>query len=163
MERVILERGSYAGGKLPGRAKHFAEKGDVYISSVWGSVGKWCLVGNDNLDYVVTNGCHRFRVKNGKEEVISDLVSFLCTDCFATQMRALARGSDGLAEITVDDAKEILVPKIKDAKTREMLKPFVKNLLFGKPSLSSTVDALLNDGKLKIPLPEKRPNHAVLV
>ena len=150
------------GWELPVRAQHFAESGDIFISSIWGSVEKWCMIGNDAVDYVVTNGCHRFRLKEGKNDVLHDLLAFLCTESFAVQMRALARGSDGLAEVTVDDANAVLVPRIGD-EARAVLAPFVKNFRLGMPSFPSTVHALANSSVLRIPLPGKRPNHTVLV
>ena len=43
-------------------------------------------------------------MKDGTDEDnMIDLVAGLCSDAFATQMRAFARGSDGLAEVTEED------------------------------------------------------------
>ena len=161
--RVVSKHKNYMVGICLTEPSILQNGGDIFIGSVWGSVEKWCLIANDDHDYVVTNGCHRFRIKDGNENLLLDLVSFFCTNSFTTQMRALARGSDGLAEVTIEDTKEVLVPKITDNKTRKALKPFVDNLLSGKHSLHSTVNMLLNNGSLRIPMPEKRPNHTVLV
>ena len=32
------------GWQLPSRARHFAEEGDIYFGSIWGSVAKWCYM-----------------------------------------------------------------------------------------------------------------------
>lgn len=153
------------GWELPDRARHFAETGDVYIPKIWGSVEKWCIIGEEKAkNYVVTNECHRLRVKDGKDEYLLDIVAYLSSDSFATQMRALTRGSDGLAEITVDEVLEkIYVPKINDESVRSILKPFVKNLLTGHQNLRSTIYSILSSGKLKFPMPPKRPSHTTLV
>jgi type I restriction enzyme M protein len=47
------------GWELPDRARHTANKGDIFIGSVWGSVQKWAVTGGDTTDLIVTNGCHR--------------------------------------------------------------------------------------------------------
>jgi len=151
------------GWQLPSRAKHFAESGDIYIGAVWGSVEKWCIIGDDSKHYVVTNGCHRLRIKKGQEEALIDLVAYLSTDSFATQMRAMARGSDGLAEVPIDAVLQVLVPKIIDENTRNVLRPYVNNLLAGRQSLHATVSSLITHGQLNIPMPARRPNHTVLV
>lgn len=151
------------GWQLPTRAKHFAEKGDIFIASIWGNVEKWCIIIDNSNRYVVTNGCHRFKIKEGKEDYLIDLFAYLLTDSFATQMRALTRGSDGLAEITVDDATQVLIPRITDNAIRTLLKPFVDALLNGRQSLHAAILTLLSKGELNIPIPLKRPNHTVLV
>lgn len=151
------------GWKLPDRAKHFAEKGDIYLGAIWGSVQKWCVIGDDNPNYVFTNGCYRMRLKPGKEQYLVDMVAFIVTDGYATQMRALARGSDGLAEVTVDDVMSVLVPKIREERIKQQLVPFVNNILTGKKSLSATVSSLISAGMFVVPQPAPRPNHTVLV
>ena len=113
--------------------------------------------------YVVTNGCHRFRFKKGKENFLIDVVTYLSTDSFATQMRALTRGSDGLAEISVDDVLQVLIPRITNEATRRLLEPFIDNLMIGRQSLYALVSSLLDKGQLNIPMPTRRPNHTVLV
>jgi type I restriction enzyme M protein len=109
------------GWQLPSRARHFSEEGDIYFGSIWGSVAKWCFIGKGHEDIVVTNGCHRCRLKAGKEEYLIDLVAYMNTEGWSTQLRALARGSDGLAEVTQDDAKTVTIPIITDSKIRKKL------------------------------------------
>lgn len=153
---------SVRGWELPDRAKHFAEPEDIFVASIWGSVTKWCLIPNTGSDLVVTNGCHRLRMKQGQSSLIVDLVAFLCTEAYAVQMRAMARGSDGLAEITVDDAKQVLIPKLTEHE-RAQLSPYVHSLLSGTPDLRSKIALMLNQNALGYPQPPKRPSHVALV
>ena len=151
------------GWELPTRAKHFAERGDIFIGKIWGSVEKWCIIGDVNRHYVVTNGCHRFRLKDGKEDYLIDIVAYFSSESFAAQMRALARGSDGLDEVTEDDMLKIPLPKVHDEANRKLLRPFVENLLIGRQNLHAVISNMLGNGQLKIPITPKRPNHTVLV
>ncbi|MDN4084337.1 HsdM family class I SAM-dependent methyltransferase [Paenibacillus polymyxa] len=151
------------GWQLPNRAKHFCEPGDIYVGSIWGSVAKWFLVDNASNNLVVTNGCHRLRIKDGAERMLPDLIAFLCSEAYATQMRALSRGSDGLAEVHQSDLERVLVPLISTKSARDELEPYVSGLIEGRSSIKSLVDQLLSDRMLNFPAPEKRPHHAVLV
>jgi type I restriction enzyme M protein len=150
------------GWELPDRAKHFAEPEDIYIGSIWGSVSKWCLMPSQCENIVVTNGCHRLRIKKGKEDYLVDLVSFFCSEAYAVQMRAFARGSDGLAEITETDTANILVVEL-DEKQREELKPYVDKLKSGIPDVRSKLSVMLDSKSIDFPRPAKRPSHVVLV
>jgi type I restriction enzyme M protein len=150
------------GWELPDRARHFAEGGDLFVGKIWGSVTKWCMMPHDAAGLVVTNGCHRLRLKKGKEAYRVDLIAFLCSEAYAVQMRALARGSDGLAEITEDDAGSVLVPELSKERRAELL-PYVENLLTGTADIRSKVGALLGEGHLTYPVPPPRPSHVVLV
>jgi len=151
------------GWQLPQRAKHFAEAGDIYVGGVWGSVAKWFIVDRVVSNLVVTNGCYRLRVKDGKEDALIDLVAFLCSDAYSTQMRALARGSDGLAEVHEADLSRVLVPVITDPEIRKAVGEYLEALLAGRSTLSSAVGLWLEEKKLRYPKPTKRPHHSVLV
>lgn len=152
------------GWELPQRAKHIAEPLDVFVGSIWSSVSKWCLIGNTVQErLVVTNGCHRLRLRKGMEKYLLDVCVFLCSEAYATQMRALARGSDGLAEIHEDDLALVLVPLISHASERSVLQPFVDALLQGAPTLKDQVINMLATSALKLPLPPRRPHHSALV
>ncbi len=152
----------YRGWELPSRAKHFTEPNDIYIGSIWGSVIKWCLIPNGSKDIVVTNGCHRLRLKKGKEKYLADLISFFCTEAWAVQMRAYARGSDGLAEVTVDDASNVLIIELSEEE-REQIQPYVQGLLSGIPSIYSKVRTMMGLGEIDYPTVPDRPSHVVLV
>jgi type I restriction enzyme M protein len=163
-----IESGGYQwttmrGWELPDRARHPVAPGDLFVGSVWGSVQKWMLAGGSTDDLIVTNGCHRLRMKKGKESRLLDLVAALSTEAYATQMRALARGSDGLAEIGADEISEVLIPKMDDKKVRAELEPFVVQLRAGHTNVRAKVDDLLERGTLKTPVPARRPSHTVLV
>lgn len=151
------------GWELPSRGRHFAEIGDIYFGSIWGSVAKWCYIGEGYHDHVFTNGCHRCRVKSGMEKYLVDLVAYMNTEGWATQLRALARGSDGLAEVTAEDAKTVIIPLIDSQEVKDEIIPFVQNLKQGRVTVKSTVEALISSDKWNVKEPEKRPSHIVLV
>ena len=110
-----IVKGDYAakqlrGWELPSRAKHFCEPHDIYFGSIWGSTTKWCYIPENAKDVVVTNGCFRCRMKTGKEALLTDLLAYMNSEGWAVQLRSLARGSDGLAEICEVDARNVIVP-----------------------------------------------------
>jgi type I restriction enzyme M protein len=150
------------GWELPDRARHSARKGDLFLGSVWGSVQKWMLAGGDTSNLIVTNGCHRVHMKKGKEKYLTDLVAALSTEAYATQMRAMARGSDGLAEVHKDDAVGVLIPRLKPS-VRKELQIFVDQFLQGNTGIRAKVDELITARKLDTPVPPKRASHSVLV
>jgi type I restriction enzyme M protein len=151
------------GWELPSRGRHFTENGDIYFGAIWGSVVKWCYVGEGYDNHVVTNGCHRCRIKPGKEKYLVDLVAYMNTEGWATQLRSLARGSDGLAEVIPEDARGVIIPKIKTKKVRDVVTPFVDNLKKGRVTVKSTISGLLESETWDITEPKKRPSHIVLV
>lgn len=153
---------SYRGWELPDRAKHFAEVGDIYIGSIWGSVSKWCLIPTHTSNLVVTNGCHRLRIKSGKEKYLPDVVAFLCAESYAVQMRGLARGSDGLAEVTEDDVASVIIPELTDA-ARTQIIPYIENLMSGIPDVKSKIGAMVSSKDIPYAQSNKRPSHVVLV
>ena len=97
------------------------------------------------------------------EKYLFDLCVFLCSETYATQMRALARGSDGLAEIHENDLGQVLVPLIKSTAVRNELQPFVDGLLDGTRTLKGAVQEMLSASTLKMALPLARPHHSALV
>lgn len=150
------------GWELPSRAKHFGEPNDIFFGSIWGSTTKWCYIPDNAKDVVVTNGCFRCRMKAGKERLLTDLLAYMNSEGWAVQLRSLARGSDGLAEISEADAKNVIVP-ILSAEAREKLQPFVDNLRRGSTTLNSVVRQMIGDGEVSYHDPKKRPSHIVLV
>ena len=104
------------GWQLPTRAKLAAKPGDIFVPHVWGCAGKWFIASGDCDNLVVTNGCTRMRVKNAKADYLPHLVVGLCSEVFSIQMRALATGSDGLAEVSDDDLLAITLPRITSQK-----------------------------------------------
>jgi len=152
------------GWQLPTRARHVAAPLDIFVGSIWSSVTKWCLIGkNAGANLVATNGCHRLRLKAGMEKHLLDVCVFLCSETYATQMRALARGSDGLAEIHEDDLRHVLVPLTTDPHERKLLQPFVDGLIDGATTLKGVVADMLRAAKLNLPSPPARPHHSALV
>ncbi len=98
------------GWELPDRAKQMCEPGDIFVGSIWSSVRKWFMAGGDCSRVVVTNGFHRLRFKPGMESYRLDLAAGLCLETYCVQMRSLARGSDGLAEIHENDLLDVVLP-----------------------------------------------------
>jgi type I restriction enzyme M protein len=163
-----IESGGYRwttlrGWELPDRARHPVSSGDLFVGGVWGSVQKWMLAGGSTEDLIVTNGCHRLRMKKGKKSRLVDVVAALSTESYATQMRSLARGSDGLAEVGADELLGVLIPRVQSQKARAGLRPFIRQLESGHTSVRAKVDDLLEDGSLTSPIPPRRPSHTVLV
>jgi len=150
------------GWELPQRGKHFAEGGDIYLGAIWGSVQKWCFISNDSEDTVVTNGCHRIRLKQDMQSRLVDVVAFLCSEAYSIQMRGFARGSDGLAEITSDDASKVVIPLLTDGE-REEIRPFVESLLSGQPDIHAKVARMVSNNDVGYPNPRKRTSHVALV
>mgnify|MGYP000418642261 CR=1 FL=1 len=151
------------GWELPSRGRHFTENGDIYFGSIWGSVAKWCYVGEGYENHVVTNGCHRCRVKVGMEKHLIDLIAYMNTEGWATQLRSLARGSDGLAEVIPEDARGVIIPRITSKGVRKEVDPFVENLKKGRVTVKATVANMLENSTWDIEEPHKRPSHIVLV
>ena len=77
-------------------------------------------------------------------------------------MRAFAWGSDGLAEICMDDVKKVIIPKL-NADRRKDLEEYVTNLKEGRNTLNSTVKYMIKNHELDYSDPDKRPSHIVLV
>lgn len=150
------------GWELPDRAKHFAEAGDIYFGSIWGSASKWCVIPNGTDNVVVTNGCFRCRIKSGQEQYLVDLLAYMNSEGWSVQLRSFARGSDGLAEICSEDAANVLIPLLSPA-DRENFSPYVNNLLDGHATLHSLIKQKLANKDLDFPEPPKRPSHIVLV
>jgi type I restriction enzyme M protein len=163
-----VETGSFRwherrGWELPQRARHIAEAGDIYIGGIRNSVRKWFLVDRDARNLVVTNGMHRMRIKEGMEELLLDLLVGLCSEAYRVQMRGLARGADGLAEISIEDVAQVVLPRIEDMSVREEIEPFVDQLLAGHMGLDAVVNDLLSGGRLRIPRPALQPDHTALL
>ena len=150
------------GWELPSRAKHFSEPGDIYIGAIWGSAIKWCYIPQGVKNVVVTNGCFRCRIKKGMEKYKADFLAYLNSEGWGVQMRSFARGSDGLAEICEEDAKNVIIPLLSDS-IRDDLSAFVNNLHQGTTTINTVVKQLLKDDLLSYCDPPKRPSHIVLV
>lgn len=151
------------GWELPSRGKNHAEPDDIYIGSIWSCVRKWFLAAKDSDDMIVTNGFLRLRLKPEHSDLLLDVIAGLCSEAFGTQMRAFARGSDGLAEISPLDAGQVVLPYVTDPDVRSELQPFVDQLRSGFTSVEAKVTALLNEGRLPIPDPPDRPHHTSVV
>lgn len=152
------------GWQLPDRAKHFAEPDDIYVGSIWSSVQKWCMVGKDASGIVVTNGCHRLRLRQGQnEDSYVDLIAGLSSETYRTQMRGLARGSDGLAEIAESDLLSVVLPRVTSPDARAELQPFVDQLRAGFTTIEAKIVAMQRAGSLGGTDPPPRSSHTAVV
>lgn len=158
----FFEPTTMKGWELPSRAKHLAEPGDFFFGSIWSSVRKWCLMpdGEDNL--LVTNGCMRGHMKTGCEQYLVDLVSYMTTESWASQMRALATGSDGLAEISAEAVKQMVIPLLDD-ESRAILTPYVERMLKGRSTIADELSNLEANGLWSSIQIEPRYSHINLV
>ena len=150
------------GWQLPSRAKLPTKPGDFFIPHVWGCAGKWFIAAGDCKDLIVTNGCTRLRLKSGQEEMLPYLVVGLCSEAFCVQMRGLATGSDGLAEIVDDDLLSIVLPKMLNQAARTEVEKLLEQMLIGELTFAKFAKTLLDDMP-KFPSPALRRNHRALV
>ena len=149
------------GWELPSRAKLKAKFGDVFIAHIWGCAGKWFVVSDGAHDQmVVTNGCTKFRIKKDAERLLIDLLAGLSTEVFAVQMRALATGSDGLAQVSPDDIMRIVLPRVTSRGERNKLSELVDDLLGGSVNFGHAVRSVTSG---RWPQPPHRKSHCALV
>lgn len=136
------------GWDLPERARHRADRGDLFVGRIWGSVGKWFLAGGNTSNMVVSNGFHRLRMREGCDDYLGDLVAGLNTEAYRILARSSATGSDGLAELGSADLLEIAIPRVSDQVARTTIEEVLQSLLAGRQSISSVVDGLLREGRI---------------
>ncbi len=77
-------------------------------------------------------------------------------------MRAVACGSDGLAEICTDDAENIIIPLIPDD-LRDEMNGYVERLQRGGMTINAYVKQLIKNKEIGYNDPGKRPSHIDLV
>ena len=157
-----FEATAMRGWELPDRAKHPAEAGDLFFGSIWGSVRKWCLIPENEENLVVTNGCMKAHLKKGSEKYLVDIVSYMTTESWSSQMRAIATGSDGLAEISADAVRRMVIPLLDD-ESRSVLIPYVERMIKGRSTLADELAALEQSGTLDRVNLEPRYSHINLV
>jgi type I restriction enzyme M protein len=129
-----LEKGSYIlqndiyGWELPNRAKQSVKKYDIVISKLQGSLDKFCIILNDEVDNIVlTNGCYKITIDD--ETTRLSFYRFLFTKEYSVQMWHLATGSIML-DIKVDDIKNNLYFPILEEQELNKMKDFIKNQEF---------------------------------
>lgn len=150
------------GWQLPSRAKHLAEPGDIFVGKIWGSVGKWFMAGNETAHYptVVTNGCYRLKLKSGCENFLPDLVFALSSEFYRIQMRALATGSDGLADISEDSLKSVIIPIIQDGDVRVKIHQTIDAMKSVSDSLSAVASKLLENDFANLNIKPRKSNFS---
>jgi len=150
------------GWQLPQRARLPAVAGDFYVAHLWSSAGKWFRAPRDCEDTLVTNGCAHFRLRSGADHLLPDLVVGLSSESFCIQLRALATGSDGLAEISDDDMLSIVLPKISDSEARVKVDRQIAAMWEGEARLSKVAQAIIDKTSGYVN-PSKRKSHCSLV
>ncbi|MGK7954557.1 MAG: class I SAM-dependent DNA methyltransferase [Crocosphaera sp.] len=152
------------GWELPSRARHLAHKGDIFIGSIWGSVNKWFMAGQEaeSNNLIVTNGFYRLQIKENMQDWLPDLIFALSSEFYRVQMRALATGSDGLAEINPEDLQTILIPKIDDSSIRTKIQNFIQILLEEPPSIQVFVSRTIQQSIETLDVPT-RPSNSTQV
>lgn len=130
------------GWQLPDRAKHRAERGEIFVGGVWGSVGKWFVAGGDCDGLIATNGLLRLRLRPDMDDYLLDIVVGLNTEAYRIQARSCATGSDGLAELQGDDLLEVVLPRITNPAARSAMQPVVDALLEGRTTVATIVNGL---------------------
>ncbi len=152
------------GWELPERAKHGAAPGDLFVGGIWSSVDKWFVASGDCKDVRVTSGCRRLRLKKGQDAaILLDIIAGLNTETYRIQARAFCTGSDGLADLSTENLKEIVLPRIKKPTARAALQPYVDALLAGRATVASAVAGLVAEGKLPDMSVPSRSSHMVQV
>lgn len=151
------------GWQLPDRARHGAAPGDIFVGGIWSSVDKWFIASGDCGDIRVTSGCRRLRLKATKKALLLDLVAGLNTEAYQIQARAFCTGSDGLADLSEDNLREIVLPSISKKSARAALQPYVDKLLAGRSTVASAVAGLVGDGSLVKSSVTPRSSHMVQV
>ncbi len=151
------------GWQLPSRARHTAKPGDIFAGKIWGSVGKWFMAGGNTEDLIVTNGCYRLRPKEGKEDLLPDLIAGLCSEAYRVQMRGLATGSDGLAEIGETDLLSVTLPKLQTAEARRVALEYLDLFANRESTLKNVVNDWEKGGKEAFPTIAERKTVFVQV
>lgn len=149
------------GWQLPDRAKLKAKSMDIFIAHIWSSAGKWFVASTDCDRLIVSNGCTQLRLKDGKQYYLPDLFVGLCSEAFCVQLRALATGSDGLAEIVDDDMLSIVLPCVLSQPEREQAQRQIDQLLAGETRFSRYARGVIRSTAFPIPPPRK--SHCGLV
>jgi type I restriction enzyme M protein len=159
----IVTPTSRRGWELPERARHRAQQGDIFTARIWSSMGKWFLAGGDCSDLLVSNGFLRLRLKPGKEEYLPDILVGVNTEAYRIQGRALSTGSDGLAELSDADLREIVLPRVTDAAARAAMTKIADDLLHGRTTVASVVKEMLQSGQVQTASIEPRSTNWVQV
>lgn len=165
IERVGVGEYDYVqmrGWQLPDRAKLAANPGDLFVPHIWSSAGKWFVASEDVDHVVVTNGCSRLRPVEAKPEILASILVGLCSESFKVQMRALATGSDGLAEISSEDILDIVFPKLDDPSTVHAVLDYHRRMLSGEERFSKLAAHLIQHSA-HYPVPPARKSHCALI
>ena len=136
------------GWELPSRARHSAEKGDIFVGGIWSSLPKWFVAGVDCSSMIVSNGFKRLRLKPGFDNRLADIVASLVSETYLIQARALCTGSDGLAELSDSDVLDIRIPTIQDPTARAEVQNIADALLEGRATVASVVLRLQSEGRV---------------
>jgi type I restriction enzyme M protein len=129
-----IEKGNYLlsnkllGWELPNRAKQSVNKYDICVSKLKGSLEKFCMILNDNVENIIlTNGCYKITIDDEKTRL--SFYKFLFSKDYIIQMSALATGSIML-DVKDNDLKEKIVFPLLNGKELNEMGDFIKQQEF---------------------------------
>jgi type I restriction enzyme M protein len=115
------------------------------------------MAGGNTRDLIVTNGCYRLKVKDGQRGLLPDLVAGLCSEAYRVQMRGLAIGSDGLAEVAETDLLSVVLPKLVTAEARQVANEYLELFAKRESTLRNVVSDWEKSGEEAFPaIPERK-------
>jgi hypothetical protein len=135
------------GWQLPDRARHVADRGDIFVCRVGSSINKWFMAGGDCSTMRVINGFYRLGHKPGMQQFLPDLIAGLKTEPYRIQARSYCTGSDGLAEISEEDLLNIVLPRLTQPEAQASMQQVVEALLAGRTTAASIVGTLIQRGE----------------
>ena len=150
------------GWRLPSRARMAAKQGDIFIAHLWSSSGKWFMASGDCKDMLVTNGCARMRVKAGSENMLPQLAIGLCSEAFRVQLRGLATGSDGLAEISDEEILKIVLPDTFSADEIQRVEAQLESIRSGDFRFSRFASEVISANTKFRDLPKRKIHWSLL-
>ena len=126
-------------------------------------MGKWFVAPSDTDKLLVTNGCTRLRPKTGDAKLLASALVGLCSEAFKVQMRALATGSDGLAEISAEDVLDVVFPELSDKSDIEAVMEAHSKMILGEERFSKMSLHLIKGYGPEYPKPAARKSHCALI
>ena len=150
------------GWRLPSRARLPAKPGDIFIAHLWSSSGKWFMASGDCKDVLVTNGCARMRVKVGCENMLPQLAIGMCSEAFRVQLRGLATGSDGLAEISDEEILKIVLPDTFSADEINQIEEHLESIRSGDFRFARFATGVISANKKFRDLPKRKIHWSLL-
>ena len=158
---MIMRRN--AGGNCQTERGFEQRRGDIFIARPWSCAGKWFVATGECDNLIVTNGCTRLRFKEGQEEGHGpDLAVGLCSEAFRVQMRSLARGSDGLAEVSDKDLLAVVLPCLESDTARRQALEYLDVLRRQKSRFGNAIGGIISDSPEYPPITPRKSHCSVV-